>query len=240
MAARLGADAVEIDIRHQLRPDGLSQTGLRQLRKMLDDLRLGVSAVSFQTRRGYDVIDDLQPRVEATKKAMSFAYQLGTSVVVNQIGRVPEQTEGTKWNLLLESLSDIGRHGQSCGAFLAARTGTESGETLAALINALPDGSLAVDFDPGNLIVNGYSATDALSSLISDIVHVHARDGVQDLAQGRGLEVQLGRGSADFPTILATLEQRGYQGYFTVQGPPTEDSVESIGDAVEYLRNLAG
>ncbi len=204
----------------------------------MGDLQLRVAAVTFQTHRGYNVLDDLQQRVEATKKAMSFAYELGTSVVVNQIGRVPEQPDGAEWNLFLESLADIGHHGQKCGAMLAARTGTESGETLAKLIDALPAGSLTVDFDPGNLIVNGYSATEALQFLGPDIVHVHARDGVQDLAQGRGLEVQLGRGSADFPTILATVQQRGYRGYFTVQRPPSADPIESSRDAIEYLRNL--
>jgi sugar phosphate isomerase/epimerase len=237
-AARLGADAVEIDVRNGIPPGALSQTGLRQLRKMMDDLQLKVSAATFQTRRGYNVADDLQQRVEATKKAMSLAYELGTSVVVNQIGRVPTEAEGPEWNLFFESLADIGNHGQKCGAMLAARTGTESGETLAKLIQALPPGSLTVDFDPGFLIVNGYSATDALQHLSTDIVHVHARDGVQDLAQGRGLEVELGRGSADFQTILASLEQRSYNGYFTVQRPPSSDPIESTSNAVEYLRNL--
>ena len=50
-AARLGARAVEIDARDELRPQELSQTGLRQLRNMLEDLNLTVSAVGFPTRR---------------------------------------------------------------------------------------------------------------------------------------------------------------------------------------------
>ena len=51
-ARELGAEAVEIDARHELRPEDLSRTGVRQVRKMLDDLNLRVSAVSFRTRRG--------------------------------------------------------------------------------------------------------------------------------------------------------------------------------------------
>ena len=135
---------MEIDARSELKPGSVSQTALRQLRKILDDLRLRVAAFTFQTRRGYDVLDDLNERVEATKRAMSFAYELGTPVVVNQVGRIPEEAEGGRWDLLVESLSDIGRHGQKCGAMLAARTGTESGEDLARLIQSLPDGSLMV------------------------------------------------------------------------------------------------
>ena len=237
-AARLGADAVEIDVRQQLRPDAISQTGLRQLRKMLDDMRLRVAAVSFQTRRGYHVAEDLQQRIDATKRAMSFAYELGASVVVNQVGRVPAEPAGAAWELLVASLADIGRHGQKCGAMLAARTGTEDGATLARLIDWLPAGSLSVDFDPGQLIVNGFSASDALGSLAQHIRHIHARDGVQDLAQGRGLEVQLGRGSADFLTIMATMEQLRYDGYYTVQPANVAAPLEEAADAIAYLRNL--
>jgi sugar phosphate isomerase/epimerase len=237
-AARLGADAVEIDARGELRQETLSHTGLRHLRKMLDDLRLKVCAVGFQTRRGYNVVDDLEQRIEATKRAMDLAYALGSVVVVNQIGRVPEDAAGGEWDLLVQSLSDIGRHGQKCGALLAARTGTECGAALARLIDALPAGSLAVDFDPGQLIVNGFSAEEALACLGQHIQHVHARDAVRDLARGRGLEVELGRGSVDWPTLLGTLDELKYRGYLTIERREARDPVSEIGNAVQFLRGL--
>lgn len=89
-ASRLGASAVELSARTTVRPSEVSDTGLRQLRKMLEDLNLRVASVRFQTRRGYDTLDDLDRRVEATKQAMKLAYRLGSPVVVNQIGRVPD------------------------------------------------------------------------------------------------------------------------------------------------------
>ena len=133
-AAQLGAEAVEIDARHELMPRELSTTGLRQFRKLLDDLNLKVCAVSFTTRRGYDVPDDLDARVGATKETMQMAYQLGASVVINQIGPVPpvpsDETsvaERRRWQTLVEVLTDVGQFGQRCGARLAASTGTEPG-----------------------------------------------------------------------------------------------------------------
>src|SRR5687768_4238129 len=83
--AQLGAAAVEIDARSELKPSDLSATALRQFRGLLDDLNLRVAAVSFRTRRGYDVPDQLERRVEATKEAMRFAHALGANVVINQI-----------------------------------------------------------------------------------------------------------------------------------------------------------
>ncbi len=237
-AARLGAQAVEIDARGELRPQELSRSGVRQLRKMLEDLNLRVCAIGFQTRRGYNVAEDLEARVQATKDAMQMSYQLGASVIVNYVGRVPAEAEGTEWNLLVETLTDLGRHGQRVGAFLAARTGPENPELLHRLVTAMPAGSLAIDFDPGGLIVNGYSPRDALSLLGADVLHVHARDGVRDLAQGRGLEVPLGRGVADFPQLLGMLEEHEYRGYLTIERRQADDPESEIAQAVEFLKNL--
>src|SRR5690349_9090131 len=102
----------------------MTQTGLRQLRKLLDDLRLKVSAVSFYTRRGYGVSDELDRRVQATKQAMELAYSLGTPYVVNQVGRVPTEAKGPEWDLLVEVLRDLGEFSSRAGALLCAETGS--------------------------------------------------------------------------------------------------------------------
>ncbi len=130
------------------------------------------------------------------------------------------------------------RHGEHVGALLAAETGSESGADLARLLNALPAGTVGVNFDPGNLIVNGFSATESLVSLGSHVLHVHAKDGVRDLAIGRGVEVPLGRGSADFPALLGMLEECDYRGYFTIERTGGSDPRGEIAQAVQYLKNL--
>ena len=237
-AARLGARGVEIDVRHQLKPHEVSQTGLRQLRKLLADLNLRVCAVGFRTRRGYNVREDLDLRITATKQAMKLAYDLGANVVVNQVGRVPAEAEGADWDLLVQVLSDLGVYGQHIGALLAAETGSEDASTLARLIAALPTNALAVNLDPGNLIIHGFSARDAVAQLGPHILHVHAKDGVRDLAQGRGIEVPLGRGSVDFPELIGKLEEFQYPGYFTIERENAQDPIAEIGQAVEYLNNL--
>lgn len=238
-ARQLGAEAVELDARRpELHPQELSGTGRRQIRKMLEDLQLKVAAVGFRTRRGYHVREGLDRRVEATRAVLQLAYDLGAPVVVNQVGQIPAEPTGAAWELLLEVLSDLGRFGQRCGAFLAAETGSESGADLARLIHALPAGSLRVNFNPGNLIVNGFSASDAVRALAPHVAHVHATDGVRDLGRGRGLDVPLGRGSADYPDLLAVLEEQQYQGYLTVERETATHPVLEISQAVEYLRRL--
>ena len=238
MARELGAEAIEIDARSELRPEDMSRTGARELRKMLDDLNLRVSALTFRTRRGYNVVDDLEARIDATKRVMRLAYELGSSVVVNHIGRVPSEADSTATSLLVQALTDLGRHGQKVGAFLVAETGTESGEQLAGLIARLPPGSIGVDFNPASLILHGHSPREAINALATHVLHVHATDATRDVALGRGVEVPLGQGNAEFPELLGVLEEHQYRGYITVARRDSSAPMDDVRQSLTFLRNL--
>jgi sugar phosphate isomerase/epimerase len=106
------------------------------------------------------------------------------------------------------------------------------------LIDALPTGSIGIDLDPGLLIAHGHDPLEAVELLGTHIMHVHATDAVRSGPAGQSAEVPLGRGSVDFPAVLAALEERGYRGYFTIRRGPTSDPEFEIGQAVKYLRNM--
>jgi len=237
-AASLGADGIEINGRTEIRPTDMSRTGVRHLRKMLADLNLKVSSINFPTRQGYGVTDNLDRRIDATKAAMSMAYDLGCNVVVNRIGRVPNDVENPQWTTMVQALSDLGNFSQKTGAWLAARTGSEDGETLKNLIDTLPLYALTVDFDPGDFLINGFSAEEAMKALGPHVTSFRTRDAVQDLSVGRGIEVQLGRGSIDWASLLGTLEEHNYTGFLTVERNSEENSIQQCGQAIEYLTNL--
>lgn len=235
-AAEMGAQAVELNARTGIHPSQLSDTGLRQLRKMLDDLGLKVAAIRFPTRRGYDNPVDLDRRVEGTKSAMQLAYRLQAPVVVNQIGLVPEQPEGQAWSNLQSVVDDLGRYGARVGAFFAAETGTEPGQRLEQLLDSRDDGFIAVALNPGQLIINRHDVPEAIKALRQRIQVVCAVDAVLDLAAGRGLSVPLGQGTADFPEIIGMLEDVQYRGHFVV-GRPDSDPQE-LQQGIDYLRGL--
>ncbi len=239
MAGRMGANAVQIDARRDIRPSELSATGVRQLRKMLDDCNLRVASVRFQTRRGYDSPDDLSRRIDATKEAMTMAYKLGATLVVNQIGNVPESPEDPRYQSLAAVMSDLGRFGAHTGAFLAAETGTEPGERLEKLLGNDNGAYVAVALNPGKLIVNRFDVQEAIRSLRNRIRTVHAVDGVVDLAAGRGITVPVGQGTADFPAVLAALEDFQYTGDLVVgDDEPDQGSLSNASDTIEYLKNI--
>jgi sugar phosphate isomerase/epimerase len=238
VAAQLGADGIEIDARSELPPNELSQTGLREFRKLLADRQLAVSAVSFMTRRGYDSPDDLERRVMATQGAMKFAETLGANVVINRIGYVPEDESDPRFGALVEVLSGLGRFGDRVGARLAAQTGTLSGPQLARLLAALPDQVIGVDLHPSSLLHHGHNPAESVESLGPHVLHVHACDAVRDLARSQVIDVELGRGTADLPKLLGQLEEFNYRGWVTIECPNSNDPVREIGDAVAFLKSL--
>ncbi len=67
---------------------------------------------------------------------------------------------------------------------------------------------------------------------------VHAKDAVRDLARGRGVEVPLGRGMAEFPQIIASLEEHRYRGWYVIERDYSEDIVSTLGYAIQFLKNL--
>ncbi|MEX2317978.1 MAG: sugar phosphate isomerase/epimerase family protein [Pirellulales bacterium] len=238
-AARLGAEGVEIDARTELVPAELSQTGLRQFRKLLADLRLQVSAVAFPTRRGYDSPDDLERRVLATQAAMRFASELHASVVVNQVGRVPASDDDASFARLVETLTILGTIGDRIGARLAATTAGERPGDLARLIAALPEGSIGVDLHPRGLIQGGHSPAIALDELGRHVLHVHACDAVPDLTTGRTNFVELGRGTADMPAVLGRLAAEfDYRGWATIECGDAPNPAAAMENAIAYLRAL--
>lgn len=235
-ASKAGARGVEIDARHQLRPADLTDTAKREIRKMLDDLNLRITSLRFQTRRGYDQAAELERRIDATKQVMKMAYDLGASYVINQIGRVPADTESLAWQQLRSSMEDLGRYGSHVGAFLAAETGTESGPQLASVLQSLDNAYVSVALNPGQLIINKFEVREALASIGSLVGIVVAQDGVIDLSRGRGVDVPLGYGTADFPEILGKLEDYQYSGWFVVGRPRCGE--REVSDAISYLNNL--
>lgn len=236
-AARLGARGVELDAQNQVFLQDFTQSSLRHLRKMLDDLNLQVCAVSFHGG-GYHASEGLDARIAATMRAQRLAYQLGSPLVVSQVGTVPAQPSGPAWDLLVDSLSELGRYGVHVGARLAAETGSEPAADLKRLIEAVSEQAVAVDLNPAKLIANGFSPREAAEKLGAAVAHVHASDGLRDPRRGGAVEVTVGQGVADFPELLGMLENFLYRGFVTVEARVSNDPQRDIQAAIEYLKSL--
>lgn len=235
-AARIGASAVELNARTDLRLEDVSQTGLRQLRKWLADGKLQVAIVSFPTRRGLDEADGLDQRVDGIRRAMALAAGLGCRLVSTMGQPLPAEDQPERQNLLVSVLHDLARHSLKAGAWLACRTGSSSTADLNQLLEQLPDGALMVDLDPASLLIAGHDPALAVKAHGTRIAHFRARDGVRDRSfPGGGAEVQLGRGSVDFPALLAGLEEHSYPGFITVGRQLHDDPEKTLRDCIQGL-----
>ena len=158
--------------------------------------------------------------------------------MVNRVGSVPPDAEDPRFELLTASLTALGAQGERVGARIAAQTGSESGEQLKQLIEALPEQAIGVDFHPNGLILQGHSPQEAIVDLGPWVVHVHACDAVRNLSGGQGAEVELGRGMAEFPSLLGQLEEFGYRDWVTIERHDSVDPIAEVGNAIAYLREL--
>lgn len=238
-AAELGADGVEIDLRRELPLADLSQSAIRQFRKLLDDNNLRLAAVSYPTRRGYEDPSELGRRLAGTCQAMRAAAQLGAHVVVNRIyGTLPEAESSLRTGLV-QALESLAREGNRVGVRLAAVTTAEPASELASVLGELPEGTLGAALHPANLLAGGQTPLEALEHLGPYVLHTYANDAVRDFAAGRTIEVELGRGTTDLPAVLAALDARDYTGWITAQRADSSDPVTELSNAVAYMRSLA-
>ena len=236
-AGGLGCEGVQIDLRSELPATEISDTALRQLRKVLDDLNLRVGSVAFPTRRGYADQQDLERRLEATIAAMSTASRLQSRVMVLNLGDIPP-VDDSRRSTLLEAATSLAAHGNRLGVQLAAQCFSGSPTELSELIAGLSDGAIGVDLSPADLIHSGQHPADFAAALGPHIAHVFANDAVRGLGRGTALDVELGRGSADLPELLGQLEEYDYRGWITVERRNSQRPGEDVANAVQFLRSL--
>ena len=238
IAAQMGCAGVQIEARQELRPSDLSETGARQLRKLLDDLNLRVGSVVYPTRRGYSEPADLERRLEGTRAAMQLAAQLHARVLLCNLGSVPEEADSPQRAVLEEAITDLSALATRIGVKLVAQNSPVDTSVLMSLVSSLPEAALWLDLHPAQLIAQGRSPAEFIAAAGKHIAHVHAADGVFDLASGRGVEVELGRGSADFPQLLGLLEEHEYRGWLTLERLHSQDITTDITNAIRYLHSM--
>jgi L-ribulose-5-phosphate 3-epimerase len=240
-AGRLGVAGVQLDAAGDLSPNNLSQSGRRELRHLLRSHNLELAALGCPLRRGLDVAEDQQPRLEHVQRVMSLAFDLGARVTIVQAGQVPEEEkERERYERMTESLRVLGAYGDRVGVVLALETGLEAGEVLAAFLSRFDTGGLGANLDPGNLLTHGFDPLAAARALNRHIVHVHAKDARRASASRAAQEVPLGHGDVDWLAFVAVLEEIEYRGWLTVERETGDNRAADVANGVAFLRRLVG
>ena len=237
-AVEIGATGIQFDVRNELRPADLSDSGRRQLRHDLEIEGLTISSLSFPTRRSLYDPDQLEARIAGLKQTLEFAYQLRVPIVVARVGAIPQEKDSPEFKSLIEVLNEVARHANRVGATLAITPTRDSSADLKDLIDRVKDGLVGVNFDPAVFAMCGRDAVAAFRELHKHVLHITARDGVRDI-DGSGQEVALGRGDVDWPELLALLTEADYRGWLTVDRSHSDDITRDAERALAYLQNVA-
>ena len=169
---------------------------------------------------------------------MQLASQLRARILVCNLVDLPAEEDVDGRGILAESLGNLSALGNRLGVKLAFQASSIPAADLVSFIESLPEGTMSVDLHPGQLIAQGESPAEYLETVGPNIAHVHAVDGVRDFAGGQGVEVELGRGSVDFPQLLGLLEEFEYRDWITLERLHSRKTVIDIENGVKYLNSL--
>jgi sugar phosphate isomerase/epimerase len=237
-ASKMGVAGVQIDAAGDLAPKQLSQSGRREFRTLLRVHNLELTALGCPLRRGLDVAENQQPRIDHVRDVMTLAYDLGPRVVIIEPGQVPEKEDEPRARLLREALTALGQHGDRTGTTLALETGLEAGHVLAAYLASFDTGGLAANLDPANLLLRGFDPIQSARDLRGRIAHGHARDARKGSASRAAVEVPLGHGDIDWLTYLETLEEIEYRGWLAVERESGDNRLADVAAGVAFLRRF--
>jgi len=274
-ARKLGVAAIELSAMGELWPQNLTQTGRREILHLLRSHDLAVSALVCPLRRGLDVAEDLEPRLEQIRLTMALAFDLDPRLLIIQAGRVPASPppgrevppsspllppgeasptspplplgegpgvrvpDDPRALLMQESLDALGRHGDRTGVTIALDTGLDSPESLVTYLSSFDVGSLAVNFNPANLVIAGHSPYDAVRTFHKRIASVHAQD-ARRISPNRMATVPLGHGDLDWMMLLSVLDEVEYRGWLVVERESGDRTAVDVAAGVAFLRRLVG
>jgi L-ribulose-5-phosphate 3-epimerase len=238
-AARMGARGVQVDGVRDLAPDALSETGRREFRNLLRSFDLELAALNVPVRRGLDVADDLQPRIERIRKSMQLAFDLGARRVVIACPKIPDDPATTRAQLMREALAALGTFGDRIGCCVALEIGFDPAVKVKEYLETFDTGSLKVTYDPANFLLHGHDPLANLMPLGGLIAHVHARD-ARSAGLSRGLqEVPVGAGDIDWLAFTATLQILEFDGFLAVEREQGEDKLTDVTNGVKFLSRFA-
>lgn len=237
-ALDIGAKGIQFDVRNELRPTDLSDSGRRQLLHELEQEGVTISSLQLPTRRSFYDTDQLEDRVAAVKRTLDFAYQLRVPFVTARVGVIPSDVESADYKLLVEVLDDIARHSNMVGATLAITPTRDTAASLRQLLGHITGGQVVVNFDAAVFAMSGQNATAAFRELHTFVRHITARDGLRDI-DGSGQETVLGRGEVDWLELLVMIQDADYRGWITVDRTSGDDKKGDAARAIQYLTNVA-
>lgn len=236
-ANEFGVDGFQVYCtRGELYPDNFSKEARKEFLKRCEDLGLVISAFCGDIG-GFTIDDQAQAEhnVGETIKFLELSADMGTSVLTSHIGSVSDKPQNVV-DICKHSLEKIAQRCRQLNVTFASETGAEPAEHLKKFLDELAQEGIGVNYDPANLVMQGWDHLEGVNLLKDYIVHTHAKDGLF----GKGEEVPLGTGGVNFEQWIDNLNGIGFTGFLAIEREVGDNPEQDIREAVEYLKSLRG
>ena len=232
----------------------LAATSVDEVRRVADDSGVEISATfaafpgevyrsiaSVADSGGYLPDEQFEARLDMTRRVAEFNVALNVPLLAVHVGTVPDNPTCEAYRKLADRAGRVADLLAEDGVSLLLETGRESATTLLKFIQDVGRYNLAVNYDPGNMVIYGTDdPVEVVVVLRGRIAHVHLKDAVPSDQPGVtfGTEVTLGKGGASIPRVVSKLRAGGYAGPLVVERTSGRGDSGTLTDSVAYLRSL--
>ena len=184
-----------------------------------------------------------EARIARIKNAADFAVRCDIPAVQTHCGFIPENPSDPLYKETITAMREVAGYCKRYHQNFRYETGQETPITLVRAINDVGLDNQGVNFDLANLILYGKAnPVDAIEILAPYMQGIHAKDGLWPTnPKNLGVEVPIGKGKVDFPSITRRLKELTYGGAVTIEreisGP---QQLEDVRAAKDYLQELIG
>lgn len=183
-----------------------------------------------------------QDNLIAFHKTADAAKALGLTQVSFHAGFIPEDDHAVHDKLVdrLRQLGDILK--DKAGADLLLETGQETADSLDRFLGEVDRQSIAVNFDPANMILYGMGdPIAAAAKLAPRIRQAHIKDATSPPQPGAwGAEVAVGTGEVNWEAFFKTLNAGGFDGNLVIEREAGNDRIGDIKQAAAYVPQFVG
>ena len=248
--ADAGYDGVEIllDEPH-LYPPNATDAEVERVLEVLDENDIAISnanAFMLTAIEGFHHPSYIEPdedyrrkRIDYTLAALETAADLDHDYISIEPGGPIPDDKSREWAMdtFVESLEEVIPTAEDVGVDLLVEPEPdlliETSDQFLDLLERVDSERVKCNFDAGHFYCVGEDPAELVEPLWDATVHYH----LEDIPADRTHEhTQLGDGAMDLDAFLEALEDRGYDGFVTVELYPYEETpVETARDAMAYL-----
>jgi len=223
-------------------PEGMVPGDVELVKGRFDALEL----VPLTVGAFCDLLDPYQ--LEALRRRIDFAQQLGAKYVITDASGQPEANTATGRSRLVNALRWIGDYAAERGVNITLETHegpTRNGKLAREFLKQVDHPNVGVNYDTGNIYYynDDLDPAEDVKQIADRVTHVHLKDTLG--GKGEWKFCALGEGKVNFPAIIEVLRDAGFAGPFSleVEGEHGEDLnraalLDRVMRSLDYLRRI--